>query len=1086
MKKLLLACGVVFGICVSAQVSGTKMIGVDYLTLAEAFTELNASGVGPGGATIKVPAGYAETAPSGGFTLGSMILNASLSSSNPLVIQKSGSGPNPVINAQVGTTAYDAFFKFVGVDYMTIDGFTLQENPSNSTAITAIERGFYFYPLDATDGCNNNTIQNNVVNFINGGAATPTSGVYFAHTTESGTALIPTATSGLNSNNKIYGNTINNALSVGIMLNGYAAAAPYTLRDTGNDVGGTSVATGNTFNNLGALGYVTAYGLFGTYQASSNVSFNTMNFADGGLGAAGIYIYGDNTSFTINNNKVNAPNRLNYTSTSSGTYAGIYCLSTTASTAVNLTANNNEINLGTIANHTGTTYQSVYGILHGYAGTANTGSLTATKNKLNGSSFGTYYGIYTTASGPQTDIIDNTVSGINIAANGYLIYANATALTNILQNKVYNVQATGGASVLYGVYIVGTTVSANTYIVNNLIGDLRVPNSSTTSVGLAGIYLASSGATSNLKVYYNSIYLNGTSLGANFNSTGIYHTFNTTSTTATLDMRNNMVINTSTPKGTGYASAFRRSASTNLNNYAVTSNNNNFFTGSGTNQNIYYNSATAYSTMSAFQTHVGVRETNSQNISADFLSTNGTSTDFLKLNPSSENTELLDNKGTPIAAYTTDYTGATRDAATPDIGAYEFTYVAPTTAPSCTSLTGNLTGLAPNPATISWALANGATGYKVYIGTTDGGTDIVNGTLTTALSTQVNLIGNSTYYVKIVPTNNIGDATGCVYTAITTGSFVYCTAGATSTSFEKISNVTFGTINNNSTSTAGYEDFTAISTNVNRKGTYLLSVKASTYFASDSYFAWIDYNQNGVFEDAERVQLTGASATTPGIATIVIPADAKFGTTRMRIKLVDGTDNTPCQTYTYGQVEDYTVKIVAPDVALITAPANGATGVSTSPATITWGAATGATNYKLFVGTASGNYDVVNGTSTSSTTYDLNLNPSTTYYAKVVSNDGSADSTGNLEISFTTDAALAVNNANKTEISIYPNPFTDILRISDVKNVKSISVSDVSGRQVKTLAPAAELNLTSLNAGLYLVTLHMNDGSVKTVKAIKK
>lgn len=1085
MKKLLLTCGVLLGVYASAQVSGTKTIGVDYPTLVDAFIDLNTNGVGAGGATINVPSGYTETAPSGGFSLGSLILNASLSSSNRLVIQKSGSGPNPMINAQVGTSTYDAFFKFVGVDYVTLDGFTLQENASNSTAATAIERGFYFYPLDATDGCNNNTIQNNVVNFISGGVATATAGVYFAHTTESGTALVPTVTSGLNSNNKIYGNIINNALSVGVMLNGYASAAPYTLRDTGNDVGGTSVATGNTFNNLGELNYITAYGLFGLYQASSNVSFNTINFADGGLGAAGIYIYGDNTSFTINNNKVNAPNRLNYTSTSSGAYAGIYCLSVTASTAVNLTANNNEINLGTTANHTGTTYQPVYGILHAYAGTANTGSLTASKNKVTGSSFGTYYGIYSTASGPQTDIVDNSVSGINIGANGYLIYANATAATNILRNKVYNAQA-NGTSLLYGVYITGTTPSAKTNIVNNLIGDLRVPNSNSTSVSLAGVYLASSGATSNLNVYYNSIYLNGVSSGTNFNSAGIYHTFNTNATTAALDMRNNMVINTSTPKGTGYASAFRRSSATNLNNYALTSNNNNFFTGAGTNQNIYYNGTTAYPTMSAFQTHVGARETNSLNISADFLSTNGSTADFLKLNPSASNTQLLDNKGTPLASYTTDYLAVTRDAATPDMGAYEFTYVAPTIAPLCTTLTGSLINIMPNPATISWALTDGATGYKVYVGTTDGGTDIVNGTLTTALSMQLNLTANSTYYVKIVPTNSIGDATGCAYTMIKTGAWVYCTAGATSTSFEKISNVTFGAINNNSTATAGYEDFTSISTNVNRKGSYLLSVKANTYYSTDSYFAWIDYNQNGVFEDAERVQLTGASATTPATGTIVVPSDAKFGATLMRVKLIDGTDNTPCQTYTYGQVEDYSVKIVAPDVALITSPANGATGVSASPATITWDASTGATSYKLFVGTASGNYDVVNGTTVSATTYELNLSPSTTYYAKLVSNDGSADSTGNLEISFTTDVALAVTAANKTEISIYPNPFTDILRISDVKGVKSVSVSDVAGRLVKTMKPAAELNVSDLKTGLYIVTLNMEDGSSKTIKAIKK
>ena len=74
----------------------------------------------------------------------------------------------------------------------------------------------------------------------------------------------------------------------------------------------------------------------------------------------------------------------------------------------------------------------------------------------------------------------------------------------------------------------------------------------------------------------------------------------------------------------------------------------------------------------------------------------------------------------------------------------------------------------------------------------------------------------------------------------------------------------------------------------------------------------------------------------------------------------------------------------------------------------------------------------------------------------------------------------------KTNISVYPNPFTDVLKISDVKGVKSVSVNDISGREVKTLAPAAELNLSNLKSGLYIVNLKMEDGSVKSFKAIKK
>lgn len=79
----------------------------------------------------------------------------------------------------------------------------------------------------------------------------------------------------------------------------------------------------------------------------------------------------------------------------------------------------------------------------------------------------------------------------------------------------------------------------------------------------------------------------------------------------------------------------------------------------------------------------------------------------------------------------------------------------------------------------------------------------------------------------------------------------------------------------------------------------------------------------------------------------------------------------------------------------------------------------------------------------------------------------------------------AIENV-KADLSVYPNPFTDILNISDVKNVKSVSVSDVAGRQVKSVKATAQLDLSELKAGLYIVTLKMEDGTSKSFKAIKK
>ncbi|MCE3076781.1 fibronectin type III domain-containing protein [Chryseobacterium gwangjuense] len=83
--------------------------------------------------------------------------------------------------------------------------------------------------------------------------------------------------------------------------------------------------------------------------------------------------------------------------------------------------------------------------------------------------------------------------------------------------------------------------------------------------------------------------------------------------------------------------------------------------------------------------------------------------------------------------------------------------------------------------------------------------------------------------------------------------------------------------------------------------------------------------------------------------------------------------------------------------------------------------------------------------------------------------------------------ATAEVSVNKNNIEVHPNPFVDVLNISDIKNVKSVSVMDVAGRLVKNIEnPSSVLHLGDLKQGLYLVVLNMKDGSKQTIKAIKK
>ncbi len=79
-----------------------------------------------------------------------------------------------------------------------------------------------------------------------------------------------------------------------------------------------------------------------------------------------------------------------------------------------------------------------------------------------------------------------------------------------------------------------------------------------------------------------------------------------------------------------------------------------------------------------------------------------------------------------------------------------------------------------------------------------------------------------------------------------------------------------------------------------------------------------------------------------------------------------------------------------------------------------------------------------------------------------------------------------IENNTKSEITIYPNPVNDVLNISDAKDLKSLSITDVSGRLIRIIEkPSAVVQLSDLEKGAYFVTLHFKNGTTKSFKSIK-
>jgi hypothetical protein len=96
----------------------------------------------------------------------------------------------------------------------------------------------------------------------------------------------------------------------------------------------------------------------------------------------------------------------------------------------------------------------------------------------------------------------------------------------------------------------------------------------------------------------------------------------------------------------------------------------------------------------------------------------------------------------------------------------------PPTPPVCvgspTAPTNGATGIAASGTTLSWPSVSGATGYDVYLGTTNPAPTLVSSNQAGLTYATGALSGSTTYYWRIEPRNAVGPATGCTNWSFTT------------------------------------------------------------------------------------------------------------------------------------------------------------------------------------------------------------------------------------------------------------------------------------------------------------------------------
>jgi hypothetical protein len=384
--------------------------------------------------------------------------------------------------------------------------------------------------------------------------------------------------------------------------------------------------------------------------------------------------------------------------------------------------------------------------------------------------------------------------------------------------------------------------------------------------------------------------------------------------------------------------------------------------------------------------------------------------------------------------------------------------VAPSNVNAQSDVVNACSGIAFNLTTNYTGLTDGLT-YQWQV-STDGGLNWTDITGANTITYSTSLTAASSYRIGISSCGGAIVYSNPVSVGLAPVTQCYCTPTATygCADGDVIARVILNTLDNNSGTGCpsdpnpndasfnanvqgpGYSDYTSntvLTTTLLPSTTYNCTVFAGQY--SEHYTAWIDYNDDGVFDATERIGYTttavagsgsvgvlGSSASFP----ISIACNPPAGVHRMRVRCVygqtSGLNIIPCGNVTYGETEDYLITIApapaCPAPGLMTA---GTTTSTSAPLSWNMGCSV-ATNFDFEYGPAgftqgtgtlvSNQLATVSGTTGSYTL--TGLTPNTQYSVYYRANCGGGDvSPWSVATNFTTQCApISLNSPSNAVV----------------------------------------------------------------------
>lgn len=438
--------------------------------------------------------------------------------------------------------------------------------------------------------------------------------------------------------------------------------------------------------------------------------------------------------------------------------------------------------------------------------------------------------------------------------------------------------------------------------------------------------------------------------------------------------------------------------------------------------------------------------------------------------------------------------------------------------------------------TVVWSPVAGATGYKISIGTTPGGTEIINQQSVSASSfvLPASLTASTTYYLRVVAVSAAGESSGCSQVTFKTApplplndsciGAVSLTVNSDLNCGVVTSGYTLGATGSGLAAAPCYGDpdddvwYKFVATKTSHKISLLNVASIGTVDDDDIYFQ-VFSGTCGILSSILCSDPTSSivSGLTVG-QTYYIRVYSYYGAgSHQSFDICVGSIPPPpvndeCSgallasafPYTYVQsdgggatnnggfitacdngMNDGTWFTFVGDGETVNITVSMPTGSDFDPQI---GVYTGTCGNFTCVDTvdtmADGEPETLSIPTVAGTVYYINVG----HYSQYVDGEEGAFTINiNKESSDRHASGISAPAMSKKNNGVYPNPFTDVLNISDITNVKSISVSDIAGRLVKMIvSPDTTIHLGDLKSGVYLVTLDMKDGSKKTTKVIKK